>query len=51
MTRRNANERNSSGTDAGLRQELRKRRSDFLGFDVNAMEDGAANFRDPFIRF
>lgn len=26
--------------EADLRQELRRRRSDFLGFDVNAMEDG-----------
>ncbi|XP_046450293.1 uncharacterized protein LOC124198484 isoform X3 [Daphnia pulex] len=31
---------------AGLRQELRKRRSDFLGFDVNAMEDDAKELAD-----
>ena len=30
----------SASADANIRQELRKRRSDFLGFDVNAMEDG-----------
>lgn len=31
---------------AGIRQELRKRRSDFLGFDVNAMEEDAKELAD-----
>lgn len=37
---RRENERTSGMEPAGIRQELRKRRSDFLGFDVNAMEEG-----------